>query len=474
MNMIPPPKKYDAIVIGAGIGGLVCGCYLAKKGFKILLVERKSKVGGFCTSVNIKNFTFDNYVHSLGDLSPDGNFFKILNELDVFDELNFIRHNPIDKIISSHCEVVFYASIDETIKNIGYFFPTEKDNFVRFLDFVLEVDTKKIVSKLLNKTYSNILDNFFENHHLKRILSLPVFANVGVPAKDLNAFTAIKHYKSFLINGGYYPKDGIQDLPDKLLRRYKQYGGDFINSNYVKNILLEDSKAKGVRLRDDCVYESKYVISACDAKYTFFDLLGENNFNERIFKKLSKMTPSLSLFIIYIGLKNNYKALFENNCNCWYLYDYLYDENYPFDVENNLQVKWLMALQDPVKKTCLVFTSAPYATQDFWAHNKNKFMTLVLGKLEEESPGINSALELKSCVTPQSLENWTKSSFGAPYGWAATVNQFMDSDFTRDGVIKNLFLSGHWNTIASGVSGVAAVGKRSAEIIMQQRIKEFK
>ena len=30
---------YDAIIIGAGIGGLVCGCYLAKAGMKTLIVD---------------------------------------------------------------------------------------------------------------------------------------------------------------------------------------------------------------------------------------------------------------------------------------------------------------------------------------------------------------------------------------------------------------------------------------------------
>ena len=43
-------EEYDAIIIGAGIGGLVCGCYLAKAGMKVLIVERNDKVGGYLTS----------------------------------------------------------------------------------------------------------------------------------------------------------------------------------------------------------------------------------------------------------------------------------------------------------------------------------------------------------------------------------------------------------------------------------------
>ena len=49
---------YDAIIIGAGIGGLVCGCYLAKAGMKVLIAEQHSQPGGYCTSFQRKGFSF--------------------------------------------------------------------------------------------------------------------------------------------------------------------------------------------------------------------------------------------------------------------------------------------------------------------------------------------------------------------------------------------------------------------------------
>ena len=50
---------YDAIIIGAGISGLVCGCYLAKAGMKVLIAEQHDKPGGYCTSFKREGFTFD-------------------------------------------------------------------------------------------------------------------------------------------------------------------------------------------------------------------------------------------------------------------------------------------------------------------------------------------------------------------------------------------------------------------------------
>ena len=43
-------KKYDAIVIGAGMGGLTAAALLARKGRKILLLEKEGQVGGYVVS----------------------------------------------------------------------------------------------------------------------------------------------------------------------------------------------------------------------------------------------------------------------------------------------------------------------------------------------------------------------------------------------------------------------------------------
>lgn len=52
-------KKYDAIVIGSGMGGLTTAALLAKRGLKILLLEKEKQVGGYVVSFKRSGFTFD-------------------------------------------------------------------------------------------------------------------------------------------------------------------------------------------------------------------------------------------------------------------------------------------------------------------------------------------------------------------------------------------------------------------------------
>src|ERR671927_1868209 len=44
---------YDAIIVGAGHNGLVTAGYLARAGWKVLVLERRSVVGGACVTEEI-------------------------------------------------------------------------------------------------------------------------------------------------------------------------------------------------------------------------------------------------------------------------------------------------------------------------------------------------------------------------------------------------------------------------------------
>ena len=54
---------YDAVVIGAGIGGLICANLLAKDGLRVLLVEQHYMVGGYCSTFRRGGYTFDAATH---------------------------------------------------------------------------------------------------------------------------------------------------------------------------------------------------------------------------------------------------------------------------------------------------------------------------------------------------------------------------------------------------------------------------
>ena len=63
--------RYDAVIVGAGHNGLVTAAYLAKAGRKVLVLERRDRVGGILDTLELApGFRAPGIVHTVGRLSP--------------------------------------------------------------------------------------------------------------------------------------------------------------------------------------------------------------------------------------------------------------------------------------------------------------------------------------------------------------------------------------------------------------------
>jgi all-trans-retinol 13,14-reductase len=76
--------RWDAIVIGSGLGGLTSAAYLASNGLRTLVLEQYDTAGGSSHVFRRKHsFEFDVGVHYLGDCGPDGLIPAILRGVDL-------------------------------------------------------------------------------------------------------------------------------------------------------------------------------------------------------------------------------------------------------------------------------------------------------------------------------------------------------------------------------------------------------
>ena len=63
--------KYDVIIIGAGMGGLSAGAFLAKEGKTVLILEKHNKPGGYVTSFSRRGYRFDAAIFHLTDMGEN-------------------------------------------------------------------------------------------------------------------------------------------------------------------------------------------------------------------------------------------------------------------------------------------------------------------------------------------------------------------------------------------------------------------
>lgn len=465
-------ENYDVIIIGAGISGLVCGCYLAREGLKVLIVEKNANPGGYCSSFKRQGFFFDACAHSLGSLREKGNIYKVLTELNINEELKIDRYDPCDTIITPDGKIYFWSDVNKTIQGLQDRFPQEAKNIKLFFQYIIECEGLAL-SSLRDITFDVVIDKYFVNKHLKEIISLLVLGNIGLPASKVLALTAVMVYKEFILDGGYYLREGMQKFPDTLAKKFKNLGGELLLRKLVKEINLDiNGSIKGVTVDSLGFVQAKYIVSNVDPMQTFLRLIVDDKVNKYFSEKLSNMEASLSTFILYLGLKDDYMSLPEVYANIWYLPYYDIEKIYSYILRgmlDNLDYFLLRIL--PNRKSIQMFINAPFMNAQYWQENKNKWLDAFIKKGERVIPDLSNNIVFKDAASPYTLCKWTLNYKGAAYGWMSTPSQFAVSGLSQITTINRLYLTGHWASLVQGIPGVAYLGRDTAKIILKKEKK---
>ncbi len=461
---------YDAVIIGAGISGLVCGCYLAKAGMKVLIAEKNAKSGGYCTSFTRKGFHFDACVHSLGSLREGGNLRTILKELGLESDLKITRHDPSDIIFSPDFKIHFWNDLDKTIKEFQDNFPRESKKIKEFFEFINKCEGTSFIS-LRPITFQMLLDKYFKDNKLKAILSLPTLGNAGLSPKKLSALTGTLIYKEFMFDGGYYPGNSIQSLADSLTKSFKKFGGDIYFSSAAEEIKIKNNKVEGVGIKKKGFFSTKYVVSGADATRTLLNLIGKENSKIDTVNKLNNMEPSLSMFILYLGVSEsfaNQNHLYPDT-NLWRLPYYDMDKLYDFAIKGDVDnLDWFLTRLLSDRKSIIMLVNAPFKDKNYWKNNKKRLTDVFIKKMEQIMPNLLSSIVFQDAATPETLYKRTFNYKGAAYGWAGLPSQIAVEGFTQRTDFENLYFSGHWTTLVQGVGGVAYLGRDTSRKILNK------
>ena len=92
-------KKYDAVVIGSGLGGLTAGALLAHAGYSVCLLERNFSLGGAASVYKVGALTVEASLHQTSDArNPRDVKHDILNRLGILDEIEFLPTGALYKV----------------------------------------------------------------------------------------------------------------------------------------------------------------------------------------------------------------------------------------------------------------------------------------------------------------------------------------------------------------------------------------
>jgi len=312
----------SVLVVGAGIGGLATALRLAKRGYKVEIIEKNSQAGGRLNQLKKDGFTFDtgpsffSMSYEFNEFAKDCNIdlpFKYV-ALDPLYTVNFSRspktyrlYKDIHKLAEQFKEVEpdFEIKMRKYLKNGKALFNDTVDIVIKenynsvFAYLITLMKVNPVHLPILFRNFWQQVCRYFSSDDAREIISLVAFF-LGRTPFDTPAVYTLLSYTEFEHDGYYNVEGGMYKIVEGIVEELRKE-----NVTIIYNTEIVDFVANGRKL--DCLvdqnnrqWKSDIVVVNSDAA----------SFRGRIFKrpkfsmeKLDKMEWTMGPLTIYLGLK---------------------------------------------------------------------------------------------------------------------------------------------------------------------------
>lgn len=492
---IEPKRDFPVVVIGGGLGGLSAAAHLANSGFPVTLIEQHDRPGGYATSFDRGEYTFEVSLHATAS-ARDG----LKNTLDgagVLDKVGTVELPELCRIITPDHDMTWPQKDPAAIvEQLTQLFPAEAKGIQGFFDEILGVIdeaikpfdrdswwdlirfpmTHKYMWAIRKDTLAQVLDRYTQDAKLRTILSI-FWPYYGLPPSKLSGFIYAIATAGFIRFGGHYIKHRSQDLSDALMQSIKDAGGQVLLNTEAIDITLKKGAVSGVVLDNGKKLSAKAVISNASAPKTM-ELLARDTAPEDLPRKATQYKekikayrPSLSSFIVWLGLNRDIRNTIKG-------YEIFVSEHY----DPELSYQACLAC-DPAKSGLgvaiydhafegysqpgtstlqLLILSGyepwkPYADDYFagrkkaYLKQKEKIARAIIRKAEQHViPGLSSMIEVMEAATPLTNVAYTRNPEGAIYGYEQAMNNAYMNRLENTTPYKGLYLASAWSNPGGG------------------------
>lgn len=506
--------KYDAVIIGAGLSGLMAAAQLSGKKKKVLVLEQHSTVGGLAAGFRRKDYYFDSSIHCFMASSTTG-FYE---RLGIYDKLDFRPHRAS---INIEGNILNASNAEELTEELCRVFPDESEGIRRFYD-----ERVKRLAAFINMTtvlgnpmYYKGFKSFTKTLKMFSIISKLGFDTLSQMAKpdgktandvlgeyisrDSRAYKYLCNkinditYKGNFAMPNYagnwvwpfpdmYPYNGFQGMSDEFANVVRERGGEILTGARVTKVIMEDGRAKGVEyLRDGIknIVEAPAVISAIDLKKTFLGLVGGENLEKEFSKTFRKQEMSSAVPILYLGVgldREKLRSYFNGLEEIFYIPELKVCDNNLSDRDyyRNTSVR--------IASSCLInpghapenkanlqiyLPAPPVGWLDNWGVRdgqkteeyrsiKEMVISQVLDVVEKIIPELKDRSRIEVCElgTPFTIERFTGNSEGSHGGFTwerekcLVTGDKIGKFFSRYNKIEGLYTIGHQTGYLGGIT----------------------
>lgn len=507
---------YDAVIVGAGIGGLACGALLAKEGLKVLVSERRDRPGGYASLFEEKGYLFQ-VPHLIGGCSPSGGLTRVIDHLGLkvdFKNVDpFHRYIYPDHDISVPCDIEKYKEVlkenfQPQTNNINRFFKAISD-LQNTIDLRLvrrapgaSIAIRRIAYPLLyprlfrwsRATYQKLLDSFLTDDRLKTAISTP-WPLAGAPPWELSAVGMAWMMGAFR-GGAYFPIGGYQAISNEFARALVDNGGTLALNHEVGAITVSQGAVAGVVAGEQSEIKTGIVVSDVDTKRTFLRLISPQNLHGSFLEGIKECPMSVSGFVMHLGMNH---TIDDPGLACGSIFiqpsyevDEMLEEVRAIDrYPDPGKIRWFMmvhSLQDPSLapggKTCLeiVVPSVPYDFMDHWGveegrrssiryrHIKDEYAEVVVEAVRKTFPDLLRNVEAYDISTPVTFERITMATDGCWFDTAQAPGLTFMRRLGPTTPVEGLYLTGSKAALGAGIYGSVMNGVLAADSILKGKL----
>lgn len=468
-------EKYDVVIIGSGLGGLVSANILAREGRSVCVLEKNNQFGGNLQIFSRDKTVFDTGVHYIGGLDKGQNLYQYFKYLGIMDDLKLkkLDEDQYDVITFDDDEIEYphaqgYANFAEKLIEQ---FPEEEKAIHKYCEKLINTcDSFPLYNLKTGSTYydntdllslkiTDFLNSITENEKLKAVLVGSNFLYAGLENKT--PFYVHALCVNSYIQSSYRCINGGGQIAKLLIRRLKEFGGEAYKYSEVVKFGFEEDKLTSVFTKDRKEIKADLFISNIEPKHTI-KMLGENRLRKSYARRIQNIESIISAFSIYMVFKpKTFKYLNYNYYHIkdykkvWKVQDYT-SENWPLgymismSVKNNTQ-EWADNM------TAITFMNydevLPWEDSFNTVAEKNdrgktyddfkeEKVEAMLVELEKKFPNIRECIHTVYTSTPLSYRDYIGGDRGTIYGYVKDADNPMKSFLSPRTKLKNLFLTG--------------------------------
>ena len=322
----------SVLIVGAGLGGLATALRLAKKGYKVEIIEKNNQAGGRVNQIKKDGFTFDtgpsffSMSYEFTDFAKDCNIslpFKYFS-LDPLYTVNF-RGNPrsyllyrdIHKLAGQFSEVepdfekkmnrylekskrLFHDTVDVAIKK----------NFDSLLDYGIKLlNVNPVHLPVLFRNFWQQVSKYVKSDDAVQILSLVAFF-LGRTPFDTSAVYTLLSYTEFMHDGYFNVEGGMYKIIEGLVKELEKEKVTIVYNTEIKDFIAEKEVLTALVDQHNRRWTADIVVVNSDAAVFRGSVFRREKFSK---EKLDKKSWTMGPLTLYLGLKCKLPTVHHHN-----------------------------------------------------------------------------------------------------------------------------------------------------------------